>query len=209
MRYLEGDIVNGTKVLSGPFRLFPKSFNASHYLTACRVCGKERIQQSAAVPKGQGCRYCQNRTHGLTTGAGKHPLYETWTGMRSRCQRPADTNYQYYGAKGIRVCERWSSFTNFLEDMGDRPTPNHSIDRIDGTKGYEPGNCRWASPQLQQRNLRTNRIYYYWDRGWNIDELASHAGLKKEALFSRINYLGWSIEKAVETPLKRVLRSKS
>lgn len=71
--------------------------------------------------------------------------------MKNRCLNPNATDYPRYGGRGIRVCDRWLSFENFLADMGERPNGT-TIDRIDGSKGYEPTNCRWATASEQQRN---------------------------------------------------------
>lgn len=203
MAYQAGDIVDGVLVNSGPFMLASRSNRTHYYVTACQRCGKERWQQQGSIGKSLLCRNCPNKTHGLTTGEYHHPLYQTWVGLRSRCNRPADSNYPFYGAKGVTVCDRWNtSFTAFLEDMGERPSSHHSIDRIDGSKGYEPNNCRWASPQRQQRNLSSNRLHWYLGRGWNLHELASHAGMDPSTLGSRIRRLGWSVEASVTTPLR-------
>lgn len=91
-----------------------------------------------------------------------HGLYHTpengiWRAMLARCRNPNSTAYHKYGARGIAVCERWHRFENFLADMGERPTPKHSIDRIDVLGNYEPGNCRWATPDEQARNKRRPR----------------------------------------------------
>ena len=81
------------------------------------------------------------------------PEYRTWQMMKNRCHNPKARDYAYYGAKGIRVCERWRySFECFLEDMGRRPGPAHTLDRIDGERDYAPDNCRWATRQEQSRN---------------------------------------------------------
>lgn len=77
--------------------------------------------------------------------------YTTWYSMVSRCNNPKHGSYKKYGAKGIRVCERWLNFKDFLLDMGERPEGS-SIDRIDNSKGYEPSNCRWTTPSIQSIN---------------------------------------------------------
>lgn len=83
--------------------------------------------------------------------------YNSWQGMISRCLNQNDTNYPRYGGRGITVCRRWADpdkgLLNFVEDMGERPSPAHSIDRIDGTKNYEPSNCRWATRAQQNQNV--------------------------------------------------------
>lgn len=86
--------------------------------------------------------------------------YFTWYGMKSRCENPKATGYKNYGARGIRVCVRWRSFLNFIEDMGERPSRFHSLDRIDNDKNYSPKNCRWATMKQQAYNRRQpNRAF--------------------------------------------------
>lgn len=78
--------------------------------------------------------------------------------MNARCGNPKNPNFRYYGGRGIRVCERWSVFENFLADMGRRPGREYSIDRYPDNNGnYEPGNCRWATASQQNRN-KTRRV---------------------------------------------------
>lgn len=96
------------------------------------------------------CASCANKKHGLY----KHPLYEAWCKMKQRCYNKNHNSYKYYGERGIKVCERWNSFENFLLDMGERPSAIHSLDRIDPNGNYEPTNCRWSTPKEQCENRR-------------------------------------------------------
>lgn len=87
-------------------------------------------------------------------GWSKTPTYVTWNAMRSRCRDASNASYPLYGGRGISVCERWQVFENFLADMGERPSLDHSIDRIDPDGNYEPGNCRWLTRAEQNARRR-------------------------------------------------------
>lgn len=82
------------------------------------------------------------------------PEYGIWQGIWTRCRNPKRKDYVHYGARGVTVCDRWRSFDAFLADMGARPSSRHSVERIDNARGYEPGNCRWATHTEQVRNQR-------------------------------------------------------
>lgn len=95
------------------------------------------------------------RTHGHTAGPRRTPEYRTWCLMIRRCENARSRSYPYYGARGIAVCPRWrASFEAFFADMGPKPSPDHTIDRLDNEKGYEPANCRWATWAEQFANMR-------------------------------------------------------
>lgn len=93
-----------------------------------------------------------------THGKSKTAEYFVWSNMVQRCTNPKKERYPRYGGRGIKVCERWNVFVNFIADMGPRPSLQHSIDRIDNDGNYEPGNCRWATRKQQQSNNSRTRM---------------------------------------------------
>lgn len=136
-------------------------------------------------------------------GWSKSRVYATWCAIRARCENPKNPSFPSYGGRGIYVCERWKSFENFLQDMGDRPTPKHSIDRIDNDGPYSPENCRWVgSVREQRRNCRDNRILILNGESLILAEWARRTGIDSETISMRIDDLGWSEEKALTTPLR-------
>lgn len=138
------------------------------------------------------------RSHGLS----HTKTHRAWGLMKNRCSNVRDRYYSDYGGRGIKVCERWLKFENFLADMGLSPAGT-SIDRIDNNRGYEPGNCRWATAVEQARNKRTTRFATLDGQTLPITEWCERIGIKYWTVMCRINMRGWSVEEALTTPLLR------
>jgi hypothetical protein len=122
--------------------------------------------------------------------------------MRTRCYNPHDVSYPNYGARGIRVCDRWrESFEQFFVDVGPRPSPDHSIDRIDNDGHYEPGNVRWATRDEQGHNQRTNRQLTLDGTTKTLAAWARAADMSVQALSGRLKS-GMSLREALHKPIQ-------
>ena len=152
----------------------------------CVILGNQMVR---GVTKSCGCfRKVFRRTHGCSLGTTKTPEYQAWLGLKTRCNDESSVHFRHYGGRGIKVCERWcTSFANFLADMGLRPSPTHSIDRIDNNGNYEPGNCRWATKKQQLRNKRTSRRIDFNGELLCVAEWADRLGLTQECIRGRLN----------------------
>jgi hypothetical protein len=134
-------------------------------------------------------------------GHGHATIRGTWGRMIQRCTNPKSHNYPMYGGRGIKVCERWRNLSNFVADMGARPSPQHSIDRYPDKNGdYEPGNVRWATPTEQANNTRSNRLLTAFGKTQTVAEWGRETGLGHDIIEQRVRTLRWSAEKAITTP---------
>lgn len=127
-------------------------------------------------------------------------LYRTWYHMRQRCEVPSTKQYADYGGRGIKVCAAWQEFEPFARDMGEPPTPAHSIDRIDVNGNYEPGNYRWTLRAVQAMNKRTSIFIECRGRRQTVTQWAREVGMKPATLRVRIR-AGWPAEEAIFAPL--------
>ncbi len=140
--------------------------------------------------------------HGHAAGK-QSPEYQTWKHMIARCENPAVERYESYGGRGIKVCERWrASFEAFLEDMGPKPSPKHSIERKESDGNYEPGNCIWATRKQQDNNKTNSARVTAFGQTRTVAEWTELLGFPRTALRNRLR-AGWAPEDALTRPLAR------
>lgn len=136
----------------------------------------------------------------------RDPLYKVWQAMIGRCHNPRNKKYRHYGGRGIEVCRRWrESFPAFKADIGQRPSPRHSIDRKDNDGHYEPSNVRWATPAEQNRNSRRNHLLTFRGQTKPLTDWATGMGLSPGTLRARL-VRGWSVEVALTHRLTKGVR---
>lgn len=139
------------------------------------------------------------------SGQSKEPEYITYTSMLTRCRNPHHKDYQNYGGRGIKVCDRWlgkNGYQNFRKDMGAKPSPCHSIDRIDVNGGYSPDNCRWATIKEQANNKLNTQFVKIGGVKKSITEWAEDLQMSKFTIRHRLER-GWSPEEALLLPYQK------
>ena len=138
-----------------------------------------------------GCKHKQligdaAATHGETRGRVVSAEYTIWSSMRARCTDENHVGWSRYGERGIKVCERWWLFENFLADMGRRPSRAHSIDRIDNDGNYAPENCRLVTPMKNANNRSNNRVLLFGDERVTVAEASRKFGVSESAIHRRL-----------------------
>lgn len=136
-----------------------------------------------------------SRTHGMSDTK----VHYAWSAMLQRCRNPREARYHDYGGRGISVCARWFTFENFYADMGNPPTKQHSLERIDNNGNYEPDNCKWATPAEQQNNLRNNRRLTVGNVTQTYTAWARISPVARNTIVDRIER-GWEAHRAVFHP---------
>ena len=204
LRDLSGQKFGALVAISMGPKLRPTS--GAWWLCRCE-CGSEKSIPSSDLVAGKvrscGCLHGalkseSLRTHGLT----KTRTHRIWQAMLTRCRNPRAPNFQHYGGRGIKVCERWLEFENFYADMGECPE-NFSIDRIDVNGDYAPENCRWASRKEQANNTRSNVFFEFNGERLTRTQWEEKLGMGKTTLRNRLRS-GVSVADALTKEVARV-----
>lgn len=179
----------------------------------CPLCGTDFITEIARAKLLKvvscGCFRKQNSTnmytkHGHAKCGKMSPEYVSWQRVIQRCSNPNYENYNNYGGRGVKVCERWKkSFANFLSDMGNKPFPRAHIDRIDNSGNYEPKNCRWVSCKENARNKRNNLVIEWKGKAKTLSQWSELLNINKNTLRDRLNSKNWTVEEALTIPAMR------
>ena len=163
-------------------------------------CGGTKSVRGERLRRGS-CWSCGCQKGNPTHRGSRTPLYKVWTAMHRRCSDPKDPAYVNYGARGIYVCDRWRSFEHFRDDMGPRPSTQHSVERKDNDGPYSPDNCVWADWRTQSRNKRRNiHVTAFGEtkvaKDWAADP---RCAVGPQALTKRLRR-GWDAASAITTP---------
>lgn len=186
---------------------------AAMWLCIC-TCGKQAAVRGKDLRQGQVSCGCFRRertkeratTHGCSRdarGARTVPEYNAWENIKNRCLRIKNKYYPNYGGKGITIHDSWlHNFQAFFDHIGSRPSPKHSVDRIDNALGYEPGNVRWATRTVQCRNKSNNIFLEFHGERRLLVEWAESLGMNRRTLVDRVKHYGWTTERALTTPVR-------
>lgn len=168
----------------------------------CRCdCGDRTTASATDLKRGQhrSCGHLHpTKTHGATNKS--HPAHRTfqkWLGMRARCENPNHKSYHCYGGRGIRICERWGDFENFLADMGICPE-GLTLERVNNDGDYAPENCKWATWGEQHNNKRQNHKITFEGQTKTVSQWAKHLGFERHAISRRLKRM--SIDQALRLP---------
>ena len=180
----------------------------ARWLCECE-CGNTSVVALGNLTSGHttscGCYNLQRIVETKTTHRlGGTPEHVSWAHIIQRTTNKESVDYKNYGGRGITVSDKWRySFETFLDDMGNRPTPKHSIERIDNNLGYFKENCKWANRKAQARNKRSNVVIDFDGKSLCLAEWAEVTGISYYALYFRICRRGWPVERALTEPVRK------
>lgn len=174
----------------------------SQWLCKCK-CGKEVIVEGYNLRSGHskscGCSKSESTIKAKTThGASKTATYRTWRSIINRCENPNTQSFHLYGGRGIKICARWRSFSNFLLDMGEKPI-GMSIDRIDNDGDYEPSNCKWSTNKEQSSNTRRNHRITYMGETKILTQWIEDCNLSKSSFYYHLKKSNDSLQALLST----------
>jgi hypothetical protein len=182
------------------FQYAGKKHNASLWLCLCK-CKQFTVVQGKSLKAGTsrscGCFQLERlATYATKHGQAGKTTYGIWANLKQRCFNPKTRAFLWYGGRGITVCDRWLKFKNFLADMGERPSKEHSIDRIDNDGDYCPENCKWATRQEQANNTRNTRFFVVNGKRESLSNLCRLYNKNYAAVITRLKR-GYTIEQAL------------
>lgn len=177
----------------------------AYFRCKCKLCGNICVKQGQLITSGKtrscGC-FAKNNTDQTTHGFSKTHLYGVWCNMKRRCYIPKAQNYEFYGGRGIKVCDEWRNdylnFHNWAYQNG--YADGLTLDRVNTDGDYSPDNCRWVDMKTQNNNKRSNRMITYNGKTQTMHQWAEEYGIKYTTLHMRITKYKWDIEKALNTP---------
>lgn len=191
------------------------------YRWQCRcACGAIHFAAGGKLRRGEvtscGCDTARrlreaNVKHGDASGGQLTPEYRAWSNMIDRCERPGNKQYKDWGGRGIAVCDRWRrSFADFLEDVGRRPSAQHTLGRIDNDRNYEPGNVRWETRAEQNKNKRSTISVTFDGHTLCLREWSRVVSIPYQTLYQR-HRSGWPVEQMLTEPVQqgRALRDRT
>jgi hypothetical protein len=179
---------------------------AGQYFWKCICdCGKEVFVDGCCLRR-KSTTSCGCYIRELTTKHGGQKIgsptlgeYAVWCSIKSRCLNPKNKSFKYYGGRGIEICDEWkNSFSSFLSHVGCRPTKIHTIDRINNSLGYQPGNVRWATRSEQNENTRQTRLISHNETTQSLGKWSKKIGLTRSCIRRRLDKLGMTVSDALD-----------
>lgn len=187
--------------------------NGANYYWNCRCeCGKEKVVLANGLRSGAstscGCYNKEIISIPKKHGMSKDRLYWIWHSMIDRCVRKNNPGYKHYGGRGISVCEEWLDSKNFIEwALSNGYRKDLTIDRIDYNGNYEPSNCRWVDWKTQANNTSRNHYVTIDGETLTVAQWAERNGIAYKTVFQRTRVLGWSFEKALTVPVRKLVKT--